>query len=97
MDRETVLAQLIEIFGEIQEVLEGTTQQITPSTVPFGGIEGFDSLAKTVATTGIANKFDLPDDEKLDKLFAKKERSGTVTLFSIEQIADKIIELKKDK
>ena len=95
MEKRQIAEILIGILKQVQADLGDEPEEITPSTIPIGGIRGFDSLMGVVVTVSIAQTFDLPDDEKLDKLFLKSNQKGETTYFSVDQIADKILELKQ--
>lgn len=98
MDREEIVLQVISILNEFNvSGLAGSPVEITPTTIPIGGIAGFDSLLGLVATTHIAAVFDIPDDKNIDNLFCcTNKNNGNVTYYSVEEIADKIMTLKKD-
>jgi acyl carrier protein len=95
MKKEQAIEMIISILKQVQADLGEEPEEITPTTVPIGGIQGFDSLVGVVVTVSIAQAFDLPDDEKLDKLFLKNDPQKGPTFFNVSQIADKILALKQ--
>lgn len=96
MEKKKVIEQVIAIIGQFQvDDFGAETVEITPATVPIGGIPGFDSLLGVAATTHISELFDIKDDKRIDNLFGNTKQSGEIVYFSITQIAEKIMRIKK--
>lgn len=96
MEKKKVIEQVIAIIRQFQvDDFGAEAVEITPATVPIGDIPGFDSLLGVVATTHISNFFDIKDDNKIDNLFGNTKQDGEIVYFSITQIAEKIMRIKK--
>ena len=96
MKKEEVVRQLISILSEFKaDDLGADPVEIVPTTIPIGGIPGFDSLLGVAATTHITAAFDIPDDKGVDNLFGNTKQNGEVVYFSVNQIAEKIMKIKK--
>lgn len=96
MKKEQVIQQVIAILKEFKNDLGVEDLEVTPTTIPIGGIPGFDSLLGVIATTHISVAFDIPDDKGVDNLFGNTKKSGEVVYFNVNQIAEKILKMKKD-
>lgn len=96
MKKEKVIEQVIAIIGQFQVADFGAAAvEIVPATIPIGGIPGFDSLLGVAATAHISEVFGIQDDKKIDNLFGNTKQNGEIVYFSIAQIAEKIMRIKK--
>ena len=64
MDRQEIVAKLIETVTQVQDVSGRSSAGIGESTRPVGGVEGFDSLSGLEATIMLSDSLgvELPED-----------------------------------
>ena len=97
MEKNETISKLIGILKEFKDDLGANEVNICPETIPVGGIPGFDSLLGVAATAHIAELFDIPDDKRLDNLFGDTKKNGEIVHYSVSQMAEKILKMKKGK
>ena len=85
MDRDTIVHQVMEAIGRVQEASGRSSQGFGPSTRPFKDVEGFDSLSGVEATVLLSEALgrDLPDS-----VFVPEQGSRAL---SVNEVADKVL------
>lgn len=93
MEKDTVVKKLIEIIQEVQSAIDDEKPVITGGTRPVGGLACFDSLVGACVTGECKEKFNLKQD--IQSLFVGSDSKGILYALSVDEIADRIIELSK--
>lgn len=99
MNRSEVIEGVIGILKEMQEeIQEGTGKSLAldENSKPRLELNDFDSLSGVDATCRCLDKFTIKDAGKIITLFENTSKNGMHEPYSIGQIADKILGLKKE-
>ncbi len=92
MSKDDAIKIVIEVIKGIAECFGEEDVEITPKTMPIGGIKCFDSLTCLVATADCLERCNLESKEQ--SLFVGKSAHGPRAL-TIEKAADKLVEISE--
>lgn len=99
MNRSEIIEGVIEVLREMQEEIQegaGKLLVLDENSKPRFELNDFDSLSGVDATCRCLDKFDVKDAGKIVTLFESISKKGMNTAYSVGQIADKILKLRKD-
>lgn len=99
MNRSEIIEGVIEVLKEMQEEIQegaGKSLVLNEDSRPRFELKDFESLCGVDATCRCLDKFDVKDAGKIITLFENTSKKGMHVAYSIGQIADKILELKKE-
>ena len=82
---DTITKAIKEVLEQVQEMSGRPTQTLLESTIPIGGLEGFDSLSSIEATVMIESK--LGFDADCDSLFISEDGKKALTL---DEVVDRV-------
>lgn len=92
MEKKQIVKELVSLIKGCQTQAGDTEAIITASTIPIGGLKGFDSLTGVDVTMDIEIHFSLPNDPKRQSFFVETDEKKIPRTLSIDEIAQKIQE-----
>lgn len=98
MNRSEIIEGVIEILKEMQEEIQegaGKSLVLDENSRPRFELNDFDSLCGVDATCRCLERFDIKDAGKIVTLFENTSKKGMHIAYSVGQIVDKILDLKK--
>ncbi len=90
MEYEQIVRELVLLLIDSQVRAGDIDPTITPTTIPVGGLKGFDSLAGVDATIDIEIHFGLAENPKRESLFVETGNKGIPRALTVSEVAKKI-------
>jgi hypothetical protein len=99
MDRDEVVAILVEILTEMQADCEGDPANlvINENTKPLDDLVNFDSLTGVQATCLCLERIPLRNSEKIITLFESHSSKDGRFALTVGSVADRILSLQNDQ